>query len=326
MGETKTRINKFDNLKGLAILLIVLGHMTMFRSNGFIGFIRSFVFLIHLPVFFFVAGYFSKIGPDEPIKAFKRLFIPFIVFCLIWEVFNIYVLGNPPKEVLFLRPGYMLWFLMCLFFMKMALPIMDRFKYPLTISIIGALLIGFVDSNILGISRTFAFMPLFILGFYYEEYKSKFVEKVPIVENNKFAICILILAIVVSVIIAFNVPYDIICKKHAYGNNWMWDMLLRGIILIVSTIDVLVLTRFMTNDKIMLTKWGINSFTVYLFHPYAIKLTKMFAKPYLKGHTKMTILFIFVMAFVITYVLSRDFFTKALNKFLNLIYKVLCIE
>lgn len=326
MTVTKTRINKFDNLKGLAIFLIVLGHMTLFRGDDFIGFVRNFVFLFHLPLFFFIAGYFSKIGPEEPIKAFKRLFVPFIVFCITWELFNVYVMGEPSNSVLFLHPGYMLWFLMCLFFMKMALPIMDRLKYPLIIAVIGSLLIGFIDSNILGISRTFAFMPLFILGFYYNDYKSKFIEKFPIVENNKFVICILIITIVASVIIALNVPHDVISKKHIYGNEWMWDMLLRGIVLLVSTINVLVLTRFMTNDKIVLTQIGVNSFTVYLLHPYAIKFTKELARPYLKGHVRITILFIFAMSLAITYLLSRDCVTTALNKFLNLIYKVLCIE
>ena len=65
---SKGRITKFDNLKGLAILLVVLGHLTFIRSFWVMSFTRNFVFLIHLPLFFFVAGYFSKIGPDEPVK------------------------------------------------------------------------------------------------------------------------------------------------------------------------------------------------------------------------------------------------------------------
>ena len=326
MNATSGRINKFDNLKGLAIFLIVLGHITLFRKYDSIGFIRNFVFLIHLPIFFFVAGYFSKIGPDEPVKAFKRLFIPYILFCIIWEIFNVYYLGNSPKSGLFMHPGYMLWFLMSLFFMKLALPIMVRFKYPLIIAIIGSLLIGFIDSNILGISRTFVFMPVFLLGYYYEDYKVKVIEKLPIIENNKFAILMAVLTLVASILIALNIPYDVICRKHMYGNAWLWDMFIRGVILLVSTLNVLVITRFMTNEKIILTQWGINSLTVYLLHPYAIKICKVFAKPYLKGHQKLTLLFIFVMAFVIVYLLSRNIVTKALNKLLEIIYKILCLD
>ena len=327
MNEVKSgRINKFDNLKGLAIFLIVLGHLTLFRKYDSIGFIRDFVFLFHLPVFFFVAGYFSKIGPDEPIKAFKRLFIPYMLFCIIWEIFNVYYLGKHPNSILFIHPGYMLWFLMCLFFMKMGLPIFDRFKYPLTIAIIGSLLIGFIDSNILGISRTFCYLPIFILGFKYKDYREKFINKFPIVENNTFAIAIAILSIIASIILALEFNHDIISMKHMYGDQYLIDMICRALVIFVSALNVVVLTRFMTNRKIVLTQIGINSLTVYLLHPYAIKICKVLAKPYLKHHEKLTIAFIFIGAIVITYLLSRNIFTKALNKLLDLIYKILCIE
>lgn len=325
-GVKSGRINKFDNLKGLAIFLIVLGHLTLFRSNDTIGFIRNFVFLFHLPVFFFVAGYFSKVGPDEPIKAFKRLFIPYILFCVIWEIFNVYCLGEHPNSVLFIHPGYMLWFLMSLFFMKMGLPIIDRFKYPLTIAIIGSLLIGFIDSNILGISRTFCYLPVFILGYKYNDYKEKLISRFRIIENNTFAIAIAILSIIVSIVLAAVFNHDIISLKHMYGDEYLMDMLYRGIVIFVSSLNVVVLTRFMTNRKIVFTQMGVNSLTVYLFHPYAIKICKALVRPLLEDHIKITIVFIFVMSFIIAYVLSRDVVTKALNGLLDMIYKILCID
>ena len=317
----KQRINKFDNLKGLAIFLIVLGHLTLYRKVDSMAFIRGIVFLFHLPVFFFVAGYFSKIGPDEPVKVFKRLFIPYVLFCIIWEIFKVYYLGGHPTSILFIHPGYMLWFLMSLFFMKLALPIMDRFKYPLIISIIGALLIGFIDCNILGISRTFIYMPIFLLGFYYKDYKQRLTERFALIE-----IAVAILSILASAIIALTIPFDAIIMKHSYSDAFVIDILVRGLLILISTLNVLVLTRFMTNEKIVLTQFGVNSLTVYLFHPYAIKICKGLAKPYLKGHHKLLVVFVFVMAFIIVFVLSRDIVTKALNGLLNLIYKVLCIE
>lgn len=323
---SKGRIVKFDNLKGLAILLVVLGHLTLFRSFWVMSLTRNFVFLIHLPLFFFVAGYFSKIGPDEPVKAFKRLFIPYIIFCLLWEIFKIYFLGEAPTKILFINPGYMLWFLMSLFFMKMALPIMDRFRYPLLISIIGALLIGFVDCNILGISRTFIFMPIFLLGFYYKEYKQKITDKFPLVENNAFAIAIALLSLSISIIIALTMPFHTIIMKYPYGNALVMDILVRGMIIFISTMNVLVLTRFMPDKELTITQFGIYSLTVYLLHPYAITTSKVLAEPYLKYHQKLLVAFVYLGSFAITYVLSREIVSRALNGFLNLIYKILCIE
>ena len=80
MDELKSsvRINRFDNLKGLAIFLIVLGHLSFITELDSINLIHNYIYLIHLPIFFFVAGYFSKIGPDETKKSYmfklSRLF------------------------------------------------------------------------------------------------------------------------------------------------------------------------------------------------------------------------------------------------------------
>ena len=146
------RIHRFDNLKGLAIILVVIGHLIYLKNTKEINLIRNFIYIIHLPVFFFVSGYFSKIEEGQPIKSFKRLMIPFILFCIIYWLFQKYVLlGNP--KTLFIYPGYGLWFLISLFFMKMLLPIMDKLRYPVLTSFIIAICIGFINCNFLGILK-----------------------------------------------------------------------------------------------------------------------------------------------------------------------------
>ena len=173
---------------------------------------------------------------------------------------------------------------MSLFFMKMSVPIIDRFKYPLVIAIIGSLLIGFLDINILGISFTFCYLLIFILGFKYKDYKEMFINKLPIIENNHFAIVVAVISIFLSVILALTFNHDIISMKYMYFKEYLFNMISRGAIIFVSALNVVVLTRFMTNRKIVLTQIGMNSFTVYLLHPYLIKSCKVMAKPYLKNH------------------------------------------
>lgn len=62
------RINKFDNLKGFAIFLIVLGHVAYSMNISSLNYFNRFIFIFHLPIFFFVAGYFSKITLDQQVK------------------------------------------------------------------------------------------------------------------------------------------------------------------------------------------------------------------------------------------------------------------
>jgi acyltransferase len=69
------RFNWVDNVKGLAIILVVLGHI----ASPFSAFIYSF----HMPLFFIVSGFF--LNPTNELKSeifrsFKRLFKPFFIY------------------------------------------------------------------------------------------------------------------------------------------------------------------------------------------------------------------------------------------------------
>ena len=68
----------FDVLKGLAIILMIIGHCN-FSS------FRAFIYSFHMPLFFFVTGYFLKDRPlrKELVLSTKRLIIPYI-FTAFW--------------------------------------------------------------------------------------------------------------------------------------------------------------------------------------------------------------------------------------------------
>ena len=67
-------------------------------------------------------------------------------------------------------PHWSLWFLISLFFWNVMLYLFARFNsiYSITIALIIALAVGYVDSisSFLSLSRTFVFFPLFLLGYY----------------------------------------------------------------------------------------------------------------------------------------------------------------
>ncbi|MCF0216602.1 MAG: acyltransferase family protein [Fibrobacteraceae bacterium] len=67
------RDNTFDILKGIAILAVIIGHCEIPRFWGTI--ISSF----HMPLFFFVSGYFLKTRPlaEEIRLSAKRLLVPY---------------------------------------------------------------------------------------------------------------------------------------------------------------------------------------------------------------------------------------------------------
>ena len=166
---TKVRINKYDNLKGMAILIVLIMHFDFIHALP-----GEFIHYLYLPfgVFFFVSGYFSKIDSTQPQKSFKRLIVPYLIFCVLLELFKFAYLGSMNWKMIIIHSGMALWFLVALFIMKMILPIVDKFRYPILTTLAFALLFGLYDINpyLLGLTRAFAYLPIFLLGFYYNSY------------------------------------------------------------------------------------------------------------------------------------------------------------
>lgn len=320
-AHTTQRIHKYDNLKGFAIILIVLGHMLFLIQFPSVKFIRYFISIFHLPIFFFVSGYFSKIGPGEGKKAFKRLIIPYLVFCTVYTIF-LYLIGWKIQP-LFIYPTMALWFLTALFFMKICLPLMDRLKFPVLISVVLALLIGFVniDPNILGITRFFAFYPVFLIGFYYKDYKSvlanRFTGLSKTLDKRHIAVLIGIATLAMCAVAAQHFPAKVIVMAECYGKPT--EMIKRLIVLVLAITTTLVFHKLASNKEYFLTKIGRNSMAVYLLHPYFVSSIKKFLSPVLKKNIELYLIFSFVMTIIIVFILSRDIVTVYLNKMFDFI-------
>lgn len=70
-----TRDVTFDIMKGIGILLVLVGHVYEWQS------VRQFVYTFHMPMFFIVAGYFSKAYDEVPnwrtaVRGYARRLLP----------------------------------------------------------------------------------------------------------------------------------------------------------------------------------------------------------------------------------------------------------
>ena len=74
----KMRNATFDMLKGIGILLVIIGH-TFMKEIG--PYIQTF----HMPLFFMVAGFFFKYKPlkDQLIRDSRRLILPYLFVVII---------------------------------------------------------------------------------------------------------------------------------------------------------------------------------------------------------------------------------------------------
>ena len=76
LSQQKFETNRdelFDVLKGIAIILVIIGHCHLTK-------LRPIIYSFHIPIFFFITGYFLKIRPlrQEITLSIKRLIIPYI--------------------------------------------------------------------------------------------------------------------------------------------------------------------------------------------------------------------------------------------------------
>lgn len=168
--EISTRDAKWDNVKGLLILAVVIGHVIM----GYTGaekdadIMYMLIWTFHMPLFIFVSGMFAKKAVDQKNygKAFFFLglfltikIIQFIVRALVYKdyTFNLFVEESVP------------WYAFAMFVFYLVTMQLSKLspKYILGIAVIFALIIGY-DSNIgayLVLSRIIVFYPFFYLGY-----------------------------------------------------------------------------------------------------------------------------------------------------------------
>lgn len=142
LQSPKPRDQRLDIAKGIAIILVVIGHTIQTRFNNFddvLGF--RMIYSFHMPLFVFLSGTVASLWfkPKEIAlrlpaliqllaakirNAFVRLVIPFIAWALIGKALS-HTGFNPIEAVIaaFRRPDSALWFLLCIFYCVVLLAI-----------------------------------------------------------------------------------------------------------------------------------------------------------------------------------------------------------
>ncbi len=176
------RLLYFDNLKGFAILLVILGHCI--QSSGIDGYYESIykvIYSFHMPLFMAVSGYFgykeSVNIKTEATKKFRRLMLPF----LIWGLGKIAIYGGHPMSLI-LNPDNYLWFLWDLFFISLlfssTLALRLTKEKTFAILIVASILIlvtgKFIPSNDYNIKSVCWMFHFYVAGALFRIYEGKF--------------------------------------------------------------------------------------------------------------------------------------------------------
>lgn len=102
--KTKTRLTYIDIARGIAILLVVIGHINQFYRNN-LGIsnpqILSFIYTFHIPLFFIISGmlFSEKSFKDVSftkflLKKIKTLIVPYLFLDITGGLFNVAVYSD----------------------------------------------------------------------------------------------------------------------------------------------------------------------------------------------------------------------------------------
>lgn len=316
----------FDNLKGMLIILVVLGHFIerYISKDEKLRYIYEFIYIFHMPLFIFISGYFSKKTSEIRKKSISNLLIPYLILNVLYYTY-IYIIEGNHKINLF-NPGFTLWYLLSLFFWRFFLKDIIKINNKVLIIVLSislGLAVGLIENNeyFLSFARTISFLPYFILGYFC------FRENIKEIRGRSRTISIVLICLIgilIPVVIEkYNIPYKVlhlVCgyKKCSFGNI-AYGILFRLCIYILSFIMSCSFINIMTSKKCILSRIGAKSMYIYAGHIYFIFAFKRFIPLY---NTKINLILCCVFSLITIGILKSRFVENLYNSCKNIVLKI----
>lgn len=317
----KNRVYYWDNIKGILISLVVMGHFLLdYVEFGYARYIVSFIYFFHMPAFVFVSGYFSKNEDARANETIAKMITIYLIFNTAIMVLSS-LLFNVSYQLI--TPYYSFWYLIALVFWRLTIQYVEKYKDLLFFSIIAALLIGFWGdvTNVLSISRIIVFYPFFIAGYKLPS------EKIFDIANNRkkndILKAILLLLVVVFVSLYFINKIQFITLNHLAMSSYssIYDLFVRLIIFFIAVSMIIAIINLTSQRPIILIcKWGKNSLSIYVLHRF---ITFIFIKAFPTSNYSNVYILYAVLASAITLAalgtnFVNDMFHKIISKIIDI--------
>ena len=311
MEKLKKRYYLLDNLKVILIFFVVFGHVIEYyiNDNSILMTLYIFIYISHMPLFIFISGYLSKNFYKMKRKAIRNLLIPYIIFNMIW--YTAVYIGTRRAMFSVLYPGWTLWYLLSLFFWRITLKYLIKFKHILLLSFIAGVLVGLIPSigSILSISRTIVFLPFFLLGYYTTE---EHLEKIKSFKSE-YAITGILVFLLVAIYIVKNDLFNYKFLYNSYSYNALEVSLFEGTIFRIflyfgAIIFSICVINLVPRKEQFFSKIGKATMNIYVFHIYLVMLVYFFIPKWNIGLLQNIL--ILISPFIIIFILSR----KKINK------------
>ena len=266
----------YDNARVGLISLVVFGHLLQPYTGLSTGTqsLYTLIYTFHMPAFILISGFFAK-GSAEPkyIKnLIKKLLLPYLIFQLIYTGYY-YLIGKSNYQNDLFDPQWSLWFLLSLFSWHLLLILFKKMPAYISISIaitVG-LLIGYMDDigSAFSLSRTFAFFPFFLTGYFLTKEQLTFLKK-PIMRMMTIFI-IVTMAVLIYKLPDFNSGWLLASKSYSHLGLPNAGVLARFLVYFTSSLMVMSFFSWVPSKKFSFTYIGERTLYIYLLHGFIIQ-------------------------------------------------------
>jgi fucose 4-O-acetylase-like acetyltransferase len=306
-GMSRERLEDMDRAKGLAIFLVVLGHLTL-RSrpagNEWYLFLETLIYMFHMPFFMFISGFvmfysFPRMATAEDYvlfikKRFIRLIPAFFLFSVLITLGKVFLgshllVDNAPSTILQGIVGIMkapmesdgksLWYIYVLFLYQLIFaPLILLLRRRLYLLVLIGVLIGLCyildvvlpATNVIAINSLKQYFLPFSVGIYLAAHREEYVR---FIDRHRHIFLLVFLA-------SFSILlFDLIPSENV---QYRASKVIIGL-LSVPALHSLMRSPFFRDSRILLTL-GKYTFAIYLMNTIAIGLAKGITLRFVSWH------------------------------------------
>ncbi|MFB5678700.1 acyltransferase family protein [Paenibacillus terreus] len=276
----------------------------------------TWIFMFHMPLFVWVTGYFARPGlkGETGVKTLLQIMVQYLIFQSLYSLFDAAFFHVQGVHHSFFAPYLLLWFLASHFCWRLLLLAMRRLSpsVQVVVSIVLGTLAGYLpfEGTWLSISRTFVFLPFFVLG-YHMTY-----EKISYLRNPRFraaaisgSMLLLAAAVWTSAHLQTGWLYGSMTYAELGHGEWYAGLFRIGIYLLqlVASSAFLGFVPFAAG---WLSRLGSRTLYVFLLHGFIIRGAAA-AGIFAYIHTAFGIICIMVTACLLTVLLALPAFKRA---------------
>ncbi len=336
-----TRDYWLDNIKGVLLILVVVGHMTASLRDYYpdIKLLYNCINTFHMCAFLIITGYLSKrrIDQKDYISVINKNVIPYglaqlLIYVFISLVPNGYKAASvsgtfSAKYFTFTVPIYQLWYLAALIiFMIICIKLQPK-RHPV-IFFVSAFVLSLVSGYLTQItvfrfSKAIGYFPFFLIGYFFPKNGMEFIRK-------KLWLCIPAIAIFVGLLYWLNLPGSSAISdlygfsrayekfSHVYAN--FPPVLARALFLTIVPIISFAFFSLVPRRKTIFTKLGQRSMYIFVLHiiPLVLLRSINYKTKFLSDLDEryMRVLFV-ILCIAITFVLASNIVYKIFRPLLE---------